>query len=427
MQTPLFKITSLNSLSVVIRIAIGLVTSKVVAFFIGPNGMALMGNMRNFLASMETISTLGFQNGIVKYVAENEKKQTELKAIISTVFWSLLVVTLLLSSGLFFFADFWNKEVFGLRYNYGIIFKALAIALPFYAFNVFIIAIINGLSQFKKVIYINIFGNIFGFIMSVLFIYQYKIEGALFAIVVTPGLMLFVSFFMINKDFKLREYVTWNAFDFAIIKNLSSYSLMAFVSAFIGPLLFLVIRNNVIDRIGVSEAGYWEAISRIATYYMMFISTILTVYFFPKLAQAKNNVETQSVFVNYYKTIMPLLLLGMIGLFLFRSWIVKILFTTEFLPVIHLFFWQLLGDFFKAASLILGYQFFAKKMTTAFIITEVGSLAVLYISSNYLLNYYQLEGIVMAHAFTYVLYFIVLVTYFRKSLFLKKSTEPTSK
>jgi len=97
----LFKITSLNSFSVVLKIGAGLITSKMLAVFVGPGGMALVGNLRNFLTSLENISTLGFQNGIVKYTAENEKNQTEFQKIVSTVFLSLVFIALILSASLF--------------------------------------------------------------------------------------------------------------------------------------------------------------------------------------------------------------------------------------------------------------------------------------------------------------------------------------
>jgi PST family polysaccharide transporter len=87
------------------------------------------------------------------------------------------------------------------------------------------------------------------------------------------------------------------------------------------------------------------------------------------------------------------------------------------MPVTNLFFWQLSGDVFKVASLILGYQFFAKKLTLAFIVSEIFSLLVLYFSSIYLINLFGIQGVVMAQAFDNLLYFLVLVVYFRKSLF----------
>ena len=178
----------------------------------------------------------------------------------------------------------------------------------------------------------------------------------------------------------------------------------------------MAIRKNVIGAVGIDQAGFWETITRISTYYMMFVSTILTVYFFPKLAEAKNSQETKRVFWSFYKNILPPFVMALIVIYFTRFFIIKLLFTSEFLPVTILFFWQLIGDFLKAAALILGFQFFAKKMTKAFIISEIASLAVLYFSSIYLIKYFGIQGIVMAQALDNFIYLLVLGIYFRKSL-----------
>jgi len=167
----------------------------------------------------------------------------------------------------------------------------------------------------------------------------------------------------------------------------------------------------------LEQAGFWETITRISTYYMMFITTILTVYFLPKLSMAKNNQETKIVFWSFYKNILPLFIVILIIIYFSRFIIIKLLFTDDFLPVTTLFFWQLLGDILKAASWVLGYQFFAKKMTTAFIITEIVSLFVLYFASIFLVKIFAIEGIVIAQAFDNFIYLLLLVVYFKKSLF----------
>jgi len=100
-----------------------------------------------------------------------------------------------------------------------------------------------------------------------------------------------------------------------------------------------------------------------------------------------------------------------------RFFIIKLLFTNSFIPVTALFFWQLLGDIFKVASLILGFQFFAKKLTLAFIVSELFSLGVLYFSSHYLILNFGIQGIVMAQALDNFIYLLILIIYFRKSLF----------
>lgn len=413
----MFKITSLNSFSVVLKIGIGLITSKILAIFVGPSGMALVGNLRNFLTSLENISTLGFQNGIVKYAAENEKNKDELQKIISTVFISLLFMAIFLSGILFFTASFWNQKIFGNNTEYLLIFKVLAFVLPTYGLSIFLIAVINGLGKFKKVIWINIIGNIIGLLASIFLILQFKTTGALLAIVLAPSLLFLVTFYLVQREIQLLQLIKFNFFDFKIVKNLSSYSLMALVSSVFGPFVFLAIRNHIIQNLGIEQAGYWETMTRISTYYLLFVSTILSVYFLPKLSKTQNNKETKIVFWQYYKFILPVFVLGLTVLYFARFFIVQLLFTKEFLPVTDLFFWQFLGDIFKVCALILGFQFFAKKMTSAFIITELFSLSVLYFASLYCIKLFQIEGVVIAYAFQNLIYLVVLTVYFRKSLF----------
>ena len=418
-QTDLFKVISLNSLSVVLRLFIGLITSKVIAVFIGPSGLALLGNFRNFVGSFETVSTLGFQNGIVKYVAESKEKEIELKKYVSTIVLSILLVSLSLSLFLFSFSDFCNRLIFGINFKYNFIFKAFAFALPWYAMSLVLVSIINGLGRFKNVIYISIIGNCVGLLVSVFFITKFQVNGALLSIIITPSLLFLISFYYINKEVSLVGCVRFYYFDFKIIKNLSSYFLMALVSGVIGSIVYIAVRKNIIATIGIQEAGYWEAISKMSSYYLVFISSILTLYFLPKLAVAKNNLESQKVFWSFYKTIFPIFIAGLIFIFILRTYIVKLLFTSEFLPVTDLFLWQFLGVVFKVASMILGYQFFAKKLTFVFILSEFFSFGVLYFLSDYLIRILGLEGIVMAQAIDNFIYLLVLVIYFRKCLFSK--------
>ena len=416
MRTPLFRVTSLNSLSVIIKIVIGLITSKVIANFIGAPGLALVGNFRNFTTASESIVTLGFTNGIVKYVSQFSDDENHFKKLVATSFITLFSAAVLFSVVMFFFAGYWNDVVFGAAFNYKLVFQISAVALPWYGISLFLIAVINGLGRFRNVIKINIYGNIIGLVVTVLMIWQYQTLGALLSIVLAPSLLFFVSFYYINKEMKFVNSISLSHFDFSIIKNLSSYSLMALISAVFGPLVFLAIRKHLILESGIESAGFWEAMSRISTYYLMFISTILSVYYLPKLAAATTNDQSRKIFYNYFKAIIPLFVAGLFIIYLFRFFIVQQLFNQDFEPVTKLFFWQLVGDVFKAASMILGFQFFAARMTKAFIITELLSLLILYFSSIYLIDKIGLEGVVMAHAVTYFVYLLVLVGYFRKKL-----------
>lgn len=413
----LFKVGSLNSISVFIKIIVGFITSKVLAVFVGPSGMALVGNFRNFITSIESFGTLGFQNGIIKYVAEYENDEIKLRKLLSTIIISIAVATLLLSALLYFFSSYLNNQIFGANFHYKSIFIAFAFSLPWYIASLFLVSVLNGFGVFKKVIKINIYGNILGLFLSLILIYYCHTLGALLSLILTPSAFFFIAVFHVNATVPFSKLISLSSFDFSIVKNLSEYSLMALVSSVFGPLVYLSIRKSIIKDLGIEKAGYWEAMSRISSYYMLFLATILTVYFLPKLSKASNSEETKNIFWSYFKGIVPFFAMGLLILYCLKSFLIQIIFTKEFTPVSNLFFWQIIGDLLKAISLILGYQFFAKKMTKTFILFEIFSLLVLWLSSNYLISVYDIKGIVIAHAVTYAIYLIALLVYFRRSVF----------
>lgn len=412
----MFKVTSLNGISVLVKIVTGFVTSKIIAVFLGPSGMALVGNFRNFITAVENIGTVGFQNGIIKYVADFHNKEDSLKSFLATVTTIIFIVVLLLSGMLFFTADYWNVKLFGAHFQYDIIFKTLAFCLPWYIGSILLTSVLNGLEAYGKVIQINIIGNVLGMLLSLGLIYQYKEFGALLAIVMAPTIVFLVTVFYLYK--KLNYFkISFSNLNSTFLKNLSEYSLMALVSAVLGPIVLLSLRNTVIHTISYEAAGYWEALVRISSYYFLFLSTILTVYYLPKLSKSESEAATKKLFWSYFKGIIPFFIIGLVVLYFSRVYLIPLLFSHDFQPVSDLFFWQFIGDVFKAISLILGYQFFAKKLTKAFIISEVFSFAVLWISGRYLISVFGIEGIVMANAVTYAVYLITLTVYFRKSLF----------
>jgi PST family polysaccharide transporter len=413
----LFQVSSLNAISVLVRAAGGLLASKVTAVFIGPGGMALTENLRNFLTSLETFSTLGLQNGIIKYVAENEKEEDKLYRILSTAFLSILAVIIMISIVLFLFAEYWSDLIITKEEDFSWAFRLLALSLPWYIGNVMFTSVLNGLGRFRQIMYINIWGNIIGVLVSALLIWKMQLDGAFIALILYPAGLFIFTFLLIKKSFKINMLFKKDYFDSSIVRQLFSFSLMSLVTAVLSPLVVLSVRNMLISIAGKNEAGYWVGLGRISFFYFMFATTLLTVYYLPKLSVAKTNAETRAIFLSYYKMILPLFALGFTVLYFIKGFVIRLLFTSEFLPMDNLFFYQLLGDFFKVGAMILGYQLIAKKHTTAFIVTEIMSFAILYVSSHIFIAQYGAEGAVMAHALTYFVYTAVLVIYFRKILF----------
>ncbi len=419
-QQPLFKITSLNSVHILLKLIFGFITSKALALFVGANGMAYVGNFRAFLNVLENFSLLGIQNAVVKYVSEFQNDKSKLKSVLATFGLLLLTSSIAISLFLILVADYLSKQIFNHSEIYSFVFYSIAVVFPLYVFSTFCISVVNGFQEYKNVIYIMIISSAIALIFSVFFIYYYSTIGALVSLIFAPIFVFFVSLFYLKKHIRFWDVLSIEFFDFKIVKNLSEYVLMSLVSGVIGSFVLLEIRTDIVAITGLQQAGIYEGLQRISSYYLLFVSSIMAIYFYPKLAETNSN--SKKIVLHYLKTIIPLFTIGLVIIYFLRKLIIQVLFSSEFESMESLFLWQLIGDVLKATSLIFGTLLIAKKQTKVFIITEIISLCIMYFSSNYMLHSIGINGIVIAHTVTYFMYLLVMVFIFFKKMKSNNST-----
>ncbi|WP_372938058.1 oligosaccharide flippase family protein, partial [Seonamhaeicola sp.] len=303
----LVKIASLQTASVTTRVIAGLLTSKAIAVFIGAEGMALIGNFQNFVSSFQTISILGFYKGVVKYIAKFKDNVAELSKTISTVFYAGFIATVLVSVVCYFNAELITNVIFPEYNNYSLAIKVFAIVLPFYALNMFTFSIMNGFSKYKILIIINIIGQILSVSVALLLIYQEALKGALISVAIAESLIFLITLVGIINRKSLVPLISVNKFSFSFLKKLRPYSMMALFSTVLLPLVAIAIRNYIIENVGYKDAGFWEAMTRISKYYLMFITSLMALYILPRFTEINNTKDFRKEVFGFYKTVMPIL------------------------------------------------------------------------------------------------------------------------
>jgi len=143
----------------------------------------------------------------------------------------------------------------------------------------------------------------------------------------------------------------------------------------------------------------------------------LALYLVPKLTKIDTKKDFIKEVINFYKNLMPYFAGLLVLLYFTRKIVLTLVFYEEFLPASDLFLWQILGDFIRVLAMVIAYQFLAKKMFSHFIILEIFLFVTLYFSSVYLIDVFGLEGAVMGHFFTHLLYFGIVILIFSSSLF----------
>jgi O-antigen/teichoic acid export membrane protein len=415
-SSELIKVSSLNAVATLIRMLTGFISVKVVASLIGPQGIAVLGQLSNFSSILLSISSGGINAGITKYVSEYSDNKDFYTRFLGTGLWITLALSFICSLILIFGAGYFSTEILH-DVKYKLVFYIFGVTIILYALNALLISVINGFRDFKKYVIANILGSIIGLIFSITLAIKFGILGALIASVTYQSVLFFLTIFIVSKAhwFNYRAFI--KKFDRGTAKKLANYSLMAISSALTVPGGQLVVRNFIIDNRSISEAGIWEGMNRISGMYLTIITTSLSVYFLPKLAQLKSDKEFRDEIFNAFKLIFPFLIISTLGIFLFRNLIIQILFTKDFSSMQDLFGVQLIGDFLKLTGWVLGYILLAKAMTKMYIILELFNFFLVVLSSYFLIKMFGTIGATMAYTFVYFVYLILLIILFRKILF----------
>lgn len=415
-NSPLLQVTSFNSFSVLLRLITSLIVSKLISVLLGTRGLALIGNLKNALSVLQNFSTGGLDIAVAKYASEHKDETNNYVVFISTLFWVLFGLSLMV-----FFGVFLNNEALSIYVfddsQYDFVFKWLAVLLPLYGLNAYLIAILQGLEEFKKVIKINIYTHILNVIVFAVCVYVFDLSGAFMAVIIVPSASLGISFLLARKQLSLGQYFDYKIFSTQQLKYFGQYAFMTLISAVSFPLVYFWIRQGISSEIGIDAAGYWEANFRLSTFYLVFIQSILNLYILPKFVQAKTREEFRSIVFEFYKQIIPLFGIGLIILFVLRKYLVLVVFSEDFLEVTSILGWQMIADFLRVLALVMVIQFHAKKMVWHYILTDLFLAIALYVSAIIGLKYLELPGVVIGHVVTYAIYFILILIIFRKSIF----------
>ena len=410
------KISFFTGLATFVRIVAAFVSVKIVAIIIGPVGIALLGQLNNFKSIGLSFASGGINTGVVKYTAEYSKRPMYLISYISTAFRITLAASVVTGIIILFFSDHISLYILDDK-QYDYVFQIFGVTIILYTINNLILSILNGLKEFKKFIIIGIISSIIGLIFSVTLVVLWGISGALIATVTYASVIFIITLILIIKLEWLKLSLLWNNFNSNVLQKLSKYSLMAFASALTVPISQLLIRSYLINQLSSQDAGMWEAMNRISGVYLMMITSVLNIYYLPRFSELKNRSEFRSEIFNAYKTIVPIVLIASLFIYFLRSYIVGLVFSAEFAKMESLFFYQLLGDCFKAVSWMLAIQMQAQAMARLFIITEV-IFSLSFVGLGVLFTeLYGFIGPSIAYSINYSMYFILLIFIFRKILF----------
>lgn len=411
----LVKTSLLNGIAVVVKLATSLILNKVLAVQLGPTGYAVIGQFQNLISMVGAIASGAMNTGVTKYTAEYHSDTERRHAVWRTAAMISCAGGLVIACGLFFARVPIARWAFADESLSGVIVW-LAAALLAILLNALLLAILSGIKAVRAFVIANILGSLISAAAATLLVTLFGLYGALVALATSQAVACVATLWL----FHAQTETSWRAFigpfDRTVAAKLGGFALMSISSALLVPIGQLIIRDGLVEQIGWSDAGLWQALGRISETHLLLLTTTLSLYFLPRFSEIKRAAELSAEVRRGIKFVVPLVVLSASFIFFIREPLVHALLSAEFAPLTDLLGWQLLGDVLKISSWVLGFALVSQAMTRQVILTEFTFTGLLVSFSLIGAHLDGLRGTAIGYAATYALYGLTMLYIFRAQL-----------
>jgi len=397
------------------RLLAGLVVIKLVAWFAGPAGVGKLGQFMSLMSLLAVLAGGGISAGIVKYVAEYRDDKEKLSRLLAAALWYALCASCLMGCAALLFSRQIAVWLLGDQ-GYENLIRVLAVAQLAIALFNYILAVINGFMDVRRLAFIQVWGSALSIVLVLWLSRWLHLYGALLALVLGQVLCLAVGLPAWWRSPYFQRSMLRMHFDREMTLRLAAFSVMTLSSALLPPLINIAVRDHLALQFGWTQVGYWQAVSKVSDAYLLFLTTAINIYYLPKLASTHARAALVLELRHAYRYLLPAVVALAAVVYVLRGWVTRLLFSADFMSANALYGPQLLGDVIKIASFILSYVMLAKAMTRLFVISEC-VFAASYLLLVYVFTaHFGLVGAMYAFTFNYLIYLAFNVFVVRRYL-----------
>lgn len=362
-----------------VRLFCSIVSLKVIAFYAGPAGILMYGQLQSFMQISSTVASSVTSAGVVKYTASREYSEKE---ILTTAFYMSLIYSFLLFGVFFVASQFFVDSLIDKKWLY--IFLIIPVSSFFYSITNLILSLLNGRANYTQYLYYSIFNTVFVFVATVILAYVFSISGVMLSIVLAPivAFILCVPFF---KFFNIDCFLSLKRFSTNLARLLSQYSLMALTSAVLVYGVQIYLRRLISVEIDDSSAGIWFSATKLSEVYMGIISLLFSTLVVPRYSDTGEKKIIGKEVSLCLKIALPMAMLMVLGVYLLAPIIIKLIYGDSFSEASKILRIYAVGDALKVLTWVYLYVALTRKKTTTYILYEIFSSSLYLILSSYFL------------------------------------------
>lgn len=405
------KTSFLSSISTAIRIFSGLISTKFIAIYVGPSGLALIAQLQNFINIIFLLSGGFLTTALTKYTSQYSDDKDKSHRIWSAAIQLMLVINFILFLLFFFFSEFFSLLLFN-NGSYSYIIEILSISQFFSGLNVFLLSIANGKKKVKKYIVINILSSFVSLFLVIGLSYYFLVDGVMVAYTISQSIVLVITMLILKNEI-------WFSFENFIVKFkredmqvLFKFAAITFTSIMSANISLILVRKMIESNFSLEETGVWQATWNVTQISMTLLTTSFAIYILPVFSSLKRKIDYFLELRKIFLLVIPVSFLISFLIYVLRDFVIILLYTEEFKGMRDLIAFYVIGSFFKIICWVFGYIFVAQAKVMICIFVEVTMALVFVILNFFLIDIFGLIGSSYAYSLYSILNLFLLVYLF---------------
>ncbi|RMZ59306.1 hypothetical protein D1632_06585 [Chryseobacterium nematophagum] len=292
---------------------LGLLGSIFVARILGSKIFGEYGAIKNTIVSIAIFTTFGLGYTATKYIADlASSRSKQIHQFITKSIKITFILSLTISLFMIILPKIVSEDILKTPHLTNLI-RYVSVWVIFNALTTLQIGIISGFGEYKNMAKINTVVGLFTFATSVIFTWFYRLEGAIFSLIISQIFNYFLYYLLLRKIKKKYQFIEESETNDISYKSIINFSLPIALQEMVYSLTSWLLTILIIKFSNFSELGVYTAAIQWSSV-VLFIPVVLRNVILSNLSKEKdqknhNNVIKKMLMLNLVFTLVPIVII----------------------------------------------------------------------------------------------------------------------
>jgi enterobacterial common antigen flippase len=356
----------------VAKILINIVQGKVNAILLGTAGTGIIGVYSSLFGMVQSVTGLGIATSGARQVAVAARTggPDGLARGIRALRYTCLVLGAAGMLGLLLFsAPLGRLSFHDPRFSFGV--AILAPSLLFAQVWTGHMAVMQGLRRIREMSIASVAGAALAASLAITLVYFFRENGIAPSFTVGWAASLLCSWLLVRRMRRAASsrgpLQVWED-----VRELVRVGFALMVTSLAGALAAYALRAIIVRRLGIDAVGLYQAGWTLSTFYVGMVLQAMGADFLPRLTAATHDRSQMNRLVNEQVEMGAFMAApGALAMIVFVPWLIRLFYTSDFVPAASLTRWMGLGIAFRVVSWPLSYVQVALGRGRLMIVTEL--------------------------------------------------------